>query len=121
MSEKELSQKIQQFRREYGEGQHGMVTWPLFCDFLGYSVEAVRECYQRGMEGRNAYSGRAELLETFRTACTGMTYRTSAKQQALAKAEVQTSYLKAPDTDGRGTEVRILFGDGHDHWMECPK
>ena len=99
-----------------------MVTWPAFCAFLGYSIETVRECYLQGKEGRNAYNSRAELLETFRTECIGLTYKTSNKQQALAKTEVQTDYL-APEGKADGaSSINILFGvAGDGKWVEAMK
>ena len=119
MSEKELENKIQKFRDECGEGQRGMVTWPLFCDFLGYSEQEVRECYLRGKEGDNAYSGRARLLEMFRTAIKGMTMATCNKQQQLATKEAQTDYLAPPGQENAPPEVRIVFGGGDDRWIEA--
>lgn len=119
MSEKELEQKIQKFRDEYSEGQHGMVTWPQFCDFLGYSEREVMECYVRGKEGDNAYSGRARLLEMFRTAVKGMTMKTCNKQQQLATKEAQTDYLSPPGQEDGPPVVRIVFGGGDDRWIEA--
>lgn len=121
MPEKDLEKNIQNFREEYGEGQHGMVTWPQFCDFLGYSEQEVRECYLRGKEGDNAYSGRARLLEMFRTAIKGMTMATSNKQQQMATKEVQTEYLSPPGQEDAPPDVRILFGGGDDRWIEAMK
>lgn len=119
MSEKELETKIQMFRDEYAEGQHGMVTWPQFCDFLGYSEREVMECYVRGKEGDNAYSGRARLLEMFRTAVKGMTMQTCNKQQQLATKEAQTDYLSPPGQEDGPPEVRIVFGCGDERWIEA--
>lgn len=121
MSEDMLTKKIQQFREEYSNGQHGMVTWPLFCDFLGYSEAEVRECYVRGKEGDNAYSGRARLLEMFRTAVKGMTMITCNKQQQLATKETQTDYLAPPGQEDGPPELRVLFGGGDDRWIEAMK
>ena len=121
MPEKELESKIQQFRDEYGNGQHGMVSWPQFCDFLGYSEREVMECYQRGSEGENAYSGRARLLEMFRTAVRGMTLKTSNKQQAMATKEAQTDYLHPAGQEEAPPEVRILFGCGDGRWIDAMK
>ena len=111
MSEKELEKKIQKFRDEYGDGQHGMVSWPLFCDFIGYSLEEVAECYQKGKGADNAYSGRASLLEKFATAVNGMTLKTCNKQQQLANKEIERDYLN-PKVDGveLGTTINVIFG-----------
>lgn len=115
MSEKELEKKIQRFRDEYGEGQHGMVSWPLFCDFIGYSLEEVAECYQKGKASDNAYSGRAVLLEKFATAIKGMTLKTSNKQQNLANKENERDYLN-PKIDGidAGKTINVFFGTSGD-------
>ena len=55
LSEEKLAKKIDQFREEYGNGSKGIVTWALFCGFLGYSEDEVRKCYLRGSECVNAY------------------------------------------------------------------
>lgn len=123
MSEKELERKIQEFRDEYGDGQHGMVSWPLFCDFIGYSLEEVAECYQKGKGSDNAYSGRAALLEKFATAVNGMTLKTCNKQQQLANKEIERDYLN-PKVDGMdmGTSITVLFGaPGDNRWIEAMK
>ena len=121
MSEAMLEKKIQQFRDEYGQGQYGMVSWPQFCDFIGYSEAEVRECYIRGMASDNAYSGRARLLETFRTAVRGMTLQTCNKQQQLAMREMGADYFAAPGQEEAPPEVRILFGGGDDRWIDAMK
>jgi hypothetical protein len=123
MSEKELEKKIQKFRDEYGDGQHGMVSWPLFCDFIGYSIDEVAECYQKGRSGENAYSGRALLLERFNTAVAAMTLKTSNKQQNMANKEVERDYLnpKVGDLD-KGTTICVMFGvKDDDRWIEAMK
>ena len=121
MTEEELRNRIESFRREYGRGQHGMVSWPQFCDYLGYSEADVRDCYIRGCEGKNAYNGRAKLLEKFRTAVKGMTLATSNKQQQLATKEMQTDYLAPPGQEEKPPEVRIVFGTGDERWIDAMK
>ena len=107
MSEEMLEKKIQKFREEYGDGSKGMVSWPMFCDYIGYSEAEVAECYQRGKECRNAYSGRAVLLERFRTAVRAMTKATSNKQQNLANREADTEYL-LPAKEAGSEKVELI-------------
>lgn len=123
LSEAQLEKKIKEFREEYGEGQHGMVTWALFCDFLGYSELEVAECYQKGKEGKNAYSGRARLLEAFRTAVRGMTAKTCNKQQQLAKEEMNKDYLNLKkEGQSNGSKLMCYFGaKGDDRCLEAMK
>ena len=122
ISEDKLRSLIASFRAEYGEGQHGMVSWPLFCAYLGYSEAVVRECYQHGKSGKNAYSGRADLLETFRTECKALTMATCSKQQMLARDEARTDYFSNPE-DGPGDDrIEVVFGcPGDDRWLEAMK
>lgn len=121
LSEAQLARKIDEFRDTYADGSKGMVTWPLFCAFLGYSEEQVRECYLRGKEKENAYTGRADMLEKFYTECRALTCTTSPKQQALAKSVLAVNYLAPPGTENTPPEVRILFGGGDDRWIEAMK
>lgn len=121
LSEAQLQQKIEAFRDEYSDGNKGIVTWALFCMFLGYSEEEVRECYLKGREGKNAYSSRADLLEKFHTECRALTCQTANKQQALAKALISVNYLSPTGTDEAQPEVRIVFGGGDGRWIEAMK
>lgn len=123
LSEKQLADKIDAFREEYGKGQHGMVTWARFCTFIGYSMEEVAECYTRGKESKNAYSTRAEMLERFQTECYAMTNETATKQQQLAKNETATNFLK-PDQSNSATKtiIQVMIGcPGDDRWIEAMK
>lgn len=122
MSEAELKKRIDQFRSLYEDGSKGMVSWPGFCAFIGYSEDDVAECYQRGIASNCAYTGRAALLKAFRTECKALTLRTCDKQQQLAREEVKMDYLN-PVVDGTGDRsIHVLFGvaDG-DRWLEAMK
>lgn len=121
LSEAQLMKKIDEFRDAYADGSKGMVTWSLFCAFLGYSEEQVRECYLRGKEKENAYTGRADMLEKFYTECRALTCTTSTKQQALAKSVLAINHLAPPGADNAPPEVRVLFGGGDDRWIDAMK
>lgn len=121
VTENELRKKIEEFRLIYGSGENGMVTWPRFCAFLGYSVEEVRECYVRGKRGLNAYSGRADLLGRFRTEVKAMTLETGEGKLSLAKLEAETDYLIEPGQIEAPPDIRVLFGGKDDRWIEAMK
>ena len=124
LSEEQLEKKIKEFREEYGEGQRGMVTWARFCAFLGYSEEQVIECYQKGKEGKNAYTGRADLLEKFHTECKALTNETCDKKQNLAKKETDENHLAPKQVDGQNSAVKVFsyFGaKGDDRSVEAMK
>ena len=122
VSEEKLQRKIEEFRRDYGDGSKGMVTWEAFCSFLGYSVDQVRECYLRGRTGKNAYNGRAELLEVFYTEVTALMFATCGKHQSLAKERSKINHLMPDAETGGASEIRIMFGAASDNrWMEAMK
>ena len=122
MSEAMLEKKIAEYKQEYGGGRHGMVSWPQFCAFLGYAESVVGECYRKGKEGRNAYTGRSELLEAFRTECKALTMATCNKQQQLARDECRTDYFAAPEVGAGDASLKILFGSpGDDRWIQAMK
>jgi hypothetical protein len=122
MSEAMLEKKIAEFKKEYGTGKHGIVSWPQFCAFLGYSESIVAECYRKGKEGRNAYTGRSDLLESFRTECKALTMATCNRQQQLARDECRADYFSCQDTGTADNSVRILFGSpGDDRWVQAMK
>ena len=121
LTEAELKKAIADFRSEYGDGSKGMVTWPRFCAFLGYSIEEVRECYVRGREGDNAYNKRAEMLNRFRTECKALTMETGEGKLTLARDEANTDYLTPPGEADAPPDIRILFGNGDDRWIDAAK
>lgn len=112
MTESELARKIDEFRREYGDGSRGMVTWERFCAFLGYSLEEVKECYQRGKERGSAYSGRSRLLEKFYTEVQAMMFETCGQNRALAGKLADRDLLRDKDKRNNEKAFRVEFGDG---------
>ena len=120
MTESELSRKIDSFRDEYGNGSKGMVTWERFCAYLGYSLEEVKECYQRGLEKGSAYGGRSKLLERFLTECRAMmvaTCDTAAKLNKLVDADP----LRDKEQQSNERVYRIEFGNGDKRSEEARK
>lgn len=119
MSEADLKKAIDKYRAMYKDGGNGPATWYGFCASIGYSEADVAECYQRGREGNNAYTGRARLLEVFATEIKDLAIRTCPNKQ-LATALSTQDYL-SPKVDGsKPPEVRCTFGcPGYDQWVEA--
>ena len=110
MTESELSRTIDAFRQEYGNGDRGMVTWERFCAFLGYSMEEVKECYQRGRERGSAYSGRSKLIEKFYTECQALMLETCGQNRALAGKLAERDLIHDKDKQSGEKTFRIEFG-----------
>lgn len=121
LSDEQLAKKIEEFRREYGDGKHGIVTWPRFCTYIGYSEIEVRECYLRGKEGKNAYNTRSKLLERFATECRAMTAATGVKQQMTVNKEVERDYLNPTATKSGSGVARVVFGNGDGRFVDALK
>ena len=111
MTESELKQRIEDFRKEYGQGQHGMVTWDRFCAFLGYSAEEVKECYQKGLAKGSAYGGRSKLLEKFLTECKAMMVETCDTAAKLNKL-IDVNPLKDEEAQDNRKVYEFRFGNG---------
>ena len=112
MTESELERKMEEFRNAFGDGSRGMVTWERFCAFLGYSVEEVKECYQRGREKGSAYSGRSRLLEKFLTECKAMMVETCDTAAKLNKLiDVDPLRDKDVQSNEKVFEIRFAVGD----------
>lgn len=112
MPESELERNIEQFREEYGDGSKGMATWERFCAYLGYSLEEVKECYQRGRERGSAYSGRSKLIEKFYTECQAMMIETCGQNRALAGKLAERDLIRDKDKQDNSKVFRIEFGGG---------
>lgn len=112
MPESELEQKIEIFRQMYGDGSRGMVTWERFCAFLGYSLEEVKECYQRGRERGSAYSGRSKLIEKFYTEVQAMMIETCGQNRALAGKLAERDLIRDKDKQDNSKVFYIEFGNG---------
>ena len=112
MKENELEQKIKSFREEYGDGSKGMVTWERFCAYLGYSLEEVKECYQRGKEQGSAYGGRSKLIEKFYTECQAMMIETCGQNRALAGKLAERDLIRDRDKQDNNKTFVIQFGNG---------
>ena len=121
MGDKQLKEKIDSFRDEYQDGSKGMVTWPRFCAYIGYSIDEVMECVVRGREGNNAYSNRGEMLTRFRTEVKAMTLETADGKISLARDEAGTDYLNPPGSEKQLDVVRIQFGNGDGQWIGAMK
>lgn len=109
MGYKEMEQKMEAFRQEYGDGSRGMVTWERWCAYIGYSMEVVRACYQRGKSGDNAYTARANLLERWYTEVRAMMLETCRGQMTVAKDQARTNHLLPEAKAGGGGVVTVQF------------
>ena len=112
MTESDLEKNINSFREEYSDGSKGMVTWERFCAFLGYSLEEVKECYQRGRERGSAYSGRSKLIEKFYTEVQAMMIETCGQNRALAGKLAERDLIRDKDKQDNSKVFRIEFGNG---------
>ena len=114
LSYEELLSKWNAFREEYGDGSKGIVTFPVFCDYIDTSIEAIRECYWKGKTEKNAYSTRSMLIEKIATAIKGLCARTGKGQQSVVTKEIEKDWLAIPDSgEARSVFlVKFAYSDG---------
>lgn len=119
LSEKQLQEKMEKFRKEFGKGQNGMVTWELFCGFLGYSVDEVRECVARGEERQCAYTERGKMLRRFYDEVRAMMFVTADQRQTLATNLAKVNLLDPPEAkDNSPRQIVVMFGTYGDPRLE---
>lgn len=72
-SEKELKEKISQYKTLSEDGTKLLPSWPDFCSFIDVDSETLEEVMQRGSERKSgeksAYYERAEMLKSMRRWC----------------------------------------------------
>ena len=114
LSYDELLERWNAFRDEYGDGSKGIVTFPIFCDYIDTSIEAIRECYWKGKGEKNAYSTRSTLIEKIATAIKGLCARTGKGQQSVVTKEIEKDWLAMPDGGEAKNEllVKFAYSDG---------
>ena len=114
LSYEELLSKWNEFREEYGDGSKGIVTFPVFCDYIDTSIETIRECYWKGQTEKNAYSTRSMLIEKIATAIKGLCARTGKGQQSVVTKEIEKDWLAIPDSGEVKSEclVKFAYSDG---------
>lgn len=72
-SERDLLDKITEYKQLADEGSKLLPSWPDFCSFIDVDSETLEEVMQRGSERKNGekstYYARAEALKSMRRWC----------------------------------------------------
>lgn len=119
MSEKELQQKIDEYKVKTDSGEILMPSWPHFCAYLGYTEVEIQDVINRGEEIKGAYYDRAQMIKKMATWIKGQ-YASNPNWSGKAQGKA-VFLLKQDHGDGvrysefdKGqsgpVEVKISFG-----------
>jgi hypothetical protein len=120
MTEKELTEKIQQYKTDLEKGKFGRASWPHFAAYLDSTEAELAEVMKIGKEVSNAYYGRAKALKKMATWMRGQ-YASASGWSAPAVSSKAMFALKQDVGDGvkwsdqenkqtGPVEVKISFG-----------
>lgn len=119
LSEKELNEKIMEYKQLVDSEQIPRASWANFCAFLGYTEAEVAEVVTRGEEVKGAYWERAVALKRMMTwvrgqLSSGRGWNGQNQSRAIFLMKQDhgdgVRYSDADDKPKGPLEVRVTFG-----------
>lgn len=119
LSEKELREKIEQYKADLDAGAFARASWPHFCAYLDATESDLAMVIEQGANKDSAYRGRAELLKKMLTWVRGQMMSAPGwngqmtSRAIFALKQDHGDGIKWTDQDNKPTgpvEVRVSFG-----------
>ena len=119
LSEKQLAEKINQYKTDLENGEFARASWPHFAAYLDSTEADLAEVIKQGAEKNSAYRGRAELLKKMLTWVRGQMMSAAGWNGQLTSRAIfalkqdQGDGVKWTDQDNKQTgpvEIKISFG-----------
>lgn len=119
LSDKELDERISEYKRRVDAEEIPRASWANFCAFLGYTEAEVTEVVTRGIEVKGAYYERAVALKRMMTWVRGQLSSGkgwNGQNQSRAIFLMKQDHgdgVRYTDQDAKNTgpvEVKISFG-----------
>ena len=119
LTEKELTEKVAQYKQELEAGAFPRASWPHFCASLGVTEADVKTVMQQGDVKDSVYRGRAEVLKKMATWVRGQMMSGNGWHGQLTSRAIFAlkqdvgDGVKWTDQDSKQTgpvEVRVSFG-----------
>lgn len=119
LSEKQLAEKINQYKLDLENGEFARASWPHFAAYLDSTEAELAEVIKQGAEKNSAYRGRAELLKKMLTWVRGQMMSAAGWNGQLTSRAIfalkqdQGDGVKWTDQDNKQTgpvEIKISFG-----------
>ena len=119
LSEKELGQKITQYKVDLENGKFARASWPHFAAYLDSTEAELAEVIKQGESKSSAYWGRGEMLKKMLTWVRGQMMSAQGWNGQLTSRAIfalkqdHGDGVKWTDQDAKQTgpvEVRISFG-----------
>lgn len=123
MSDKQLEERIAEYKRRVDAGEVAAPCWPDFREYLGYLQEDLDEVVKQGLELKGAYYTRALMLKSMGETCenyllTHPAWRTTATAQTakllLAQGYGWTRKYSANDKSGPDRVDFVVHMGGKD-------
>lgn len=119
MSEKQLAQAVDQYKRDLSDGVFARASWPHFAAYLDSTEQELAKVIEAGADKGSAYNGRAEILKKMATwvrgqymSAPGWNGQLTSRAIFALKQDIGDG-VKWSDQDTKQTgpvEVRISFG-----------
>ena len=119
LSEKQLAEKINQYKLDLENGEFARASWPHFAAYLDSTEAELAEVIKQGAEKNSAYRGRGELLKKMLTWVRGQMMSAAGwngqltSRASFALKQDQGDGVKWTDQASKQTgpvEVRISVG-----------
>lgn len=119
LSEKDLAEKIEQYKKGLENGEFARASWPHFAAFLDSTEADLAKVIEQGADKKSAYWGRGELLKKMATwvrgqymSAPGWNGQLTSRAIFALKQDIGDG-VKWTDQEGKQTgpvEVKISFG-----------
>lgn len=119
LSEKQLADKINQYKKDLENGDFARASWPHFAAYLDSTEAELADVIKQGGEKNSAYRGRAELLKKMLTWVRGQMMSAAGWNGQLTSRAIfalkqdQGDGVKWTDQDNKQNgpvEIKISFG-----------
>lgn len=119
LSEKQLAEKINQYKLDLENGVFARASWPHFAAYLDSTEADLADVIKQGSERNSAYRGRAEALKKMLTWVRGQMMSAAGWNGQLTSRAIfalkqdQGDGVKWSDQDNKQTgpvEIKISFG-----------
>lgn len=119
LTEKELGEKIQQYKQDLEDGAFARASWPHFAAYLDSTEQDLADVIRQGAVANSAYKGRGEMLKKMLTWVRGQMMSAQGWNGQLTSRAIfalkqdHGDGVKWTDQDSKQTgpvEVKISFG-----------
>ena len=130
LSEKDLANKIEQYKQDLTDGKFARASWPHFAAYLDSTEEELTEVIKYAENSASAYSGRGKMLKKMATwvrgqymSAQGWNGQLTSRAIFALKQDIGdgVKWTDADDKQKGPVEVKISFGGDDKRAKEAAK